>query len=191
MRRHDGEILERMRKDGGFSRRYVAEKCGISMTTIKNWESGVSVPNITQLFEYCEAIDRAPTEVVLYMMHPELMGNEASDDVVDRAITARVPYLSALEKKDLLFICSARHGGDRTAFLQEAIAALQLPMAMRSMIAELVSSAYKTTAAAGALSYPDDIQPDIRILDEAIGQGFAAAFDGKKAYIAQTGEGTL
>lgn len=55
-----GGRLADLRKSAGLSLRELAEQCGISFETIRNIESGTSVPKVDSIFQIAVALDCAP-----------------------------------------------------------------------------------------------------------------------------------
>lgn len=179
-----GRLMKTARESADCSRDALAAKTSVTAGTIKNWETGASAPDMVQFFEYFSELGVNPQRTIDAFIYPELENLRwgLSDEEIDRAFDLFVSGLSPLEKRQILFMRSSEHGGDWFALLQMVVAHLQTPMAVRYAVSQLIASQYQVSVATGSVACPDNVQPNMEVLDRAIESGKNSAINGLRGY---------
>ena len=179
-----GRQLATVRVAHGVSQEAMATMLNVSRGTVANWEMGKANPDIFQTEDWYDSLGEDPVYHLDYYRHPELYEKHDTDigEVMEDLFRILRDQAPALIVRQLHFLAAGRHGSNRDAFMQEVCAVLQLPLYMRHSLAVMASSMYKLAKANGLLNCPDDVQPDIELLDAASSAGFAAAENGNGAY---------
>lgn len=64
--------LRRIRKGKELSQQQLADSLGVDVKTIGNWERGITLMNIEQVWNCAEALGSSPNDICgWYMEHPE------------------------------------------------------------------------------------------------------------------------
>lgn len=57
-----GEVIRQARKNAGLTQRQLAEKIGVSNTSVSNWEKNLSRPDADLIRKLCAVLDMQPNE---------------------------------------------------------------------------------------------------------------------------------
>lgn len=182
------QFIKSLRHDAGMTREQLISKADFSVTSLRRWESGESTPSIAQLMEIIDITGQNLDHALLKFRHPDLYESaaDASDEEINKLFDEYVSTMSIRDKRHILFAVSSRHGGDRHALMELVSAYLQSPMAARYAIALLIESQYNLSVANNAIQCPNNIQPDMKLLHDAIEGSKDAAMHGLTGYSLQS-----
>lgn len=189
-RKRVAHIMASARVGHNKSQEEVSKAVGCSVNTIKNWERGDSLPDIMEMIKYCWAIGINPQQALDCFVYPEMekFSSSTSDDDVKKVFIEMVEDMSPSEIRGLLFVRSTFNGGSWIAYLQKMLADSQTPLDMRIGVTRLIESNYKTTKAQNRLNRPNNIQPNMQILADAIERAEQSINAGKDTYTLMKGE---
>ena len=178
------EFISSLRREADISRDKLAHGASFSAATLKRWESGESTPSIAQIMEIIDITGQNLDHALLKFRHPDLYESaaDASDDEINKLFAEYVSTMSIRDKRHIMFAVSCRHGGDRYALMELVSAYLQIPMAARYAIAQLIETQYNLSVANHAIQCPNNIQPNMALLHSAIESGRDAALSGLTGY---------
>jgi len=180
------EMWRRSRDDSGLTQREVAQRLGVSRTTIQNWESGYSCPTQLEGFQWFRALGLQPFPYYLALLYPEFDGINADvdDQQINDALCRVIHDLPADSKRKLLYVLYGDHGSSPMAVLELITAHLQTPLRARLNVAETVRTNYEMAEAQDMLSRPEHIQPNVSLLNAAYDSAKTAVKQGRGAYTA-------
>lgn len=187
------KIWWKSRADAEKSQEYMALGLGVSKKTIQNWEKGIASPNLYQGMEWFQLLGLNPIHYYLEFLYPSLFngdGNSNDAKSLDEALISLVKNSSPLEKKQLLYLMSGNHGSSWYALLQLFTAHCHTSMQSRAATARLILDNYEIENKNNKLVCPDNVQPDMSILNQAIFQGKLAAMKNDKGYVTPSSAGT-
>ncbi|MGN0494079.1 MAG: helix-turn-helix transcriptional regulator [Acutalibacteraceae bacterium] len=187
------KIWWKSRADAEKSQEYMALGLGVSKKTIQNWEKGIASPNLYQGIEWFQLLGLNPIHYYLEFLYPWIFngdGNDEEDKTLEEALISLIKNSSTLEKKQLLFLISGNHGSSWYALLQLFTAHCHTSMQSRAATARLILDNYEIENKNSKLVCPDDIKPDMSILNQAISKGKMAAMKNDKGYVTPSGEET-
>lgn len=180
-------MWRKSREEAGKSQEYMAKALGVSKKTIQNWEAGISSPTQAKGFEWFHVLGVQPLPYYLDLLYPDLMQKLADDpseeNITETLITA-VSHLGSEQKKKLLYLFLGNHGSSVTGILELMTAHLQSPLRDRINIAQSVATNYQLAAQTCKIIRPEDIQPDIGLLNYTIQRGTEAVIHGAEGYSA-------
>lgn len=185
------DMWRRSREDAGKSQDYMAKALGVSKKTIQNWEAGTSSPSQMKGFEWFRVLGVQPLPYYLDLLYPDIMKNLAEDpseDHITETLVTAVSHLGVEQKKKLLYLFLGNHGSSVSGILELMTAHLQSPLRDRINIAQSVSTNYQLATQTGNVIRPDDIQPDLDLLNYSIKRGTEAVINGQSGYSAMFGE---
>lgn len=180
------DVLRRSREDCDKSQEYMARALGVSKKTVTNWETCLSSPSVVKFWEWFHVLNVQPTPYIRRLVFPDrdhVNANSCSEDI-EALLIDLVKTQSEESKKQLLYLLSGEHGSSPTALLNMITAHLQSPLRDRINIAMGISTNYKLAQLTGKIVCPENVQPDMNILNYAIRQGMKAAADGNESYSA-------
>lgn len=183
------KIWWKSRADAEKSQEFMALGLGVSKKTIQNWEKGIASPNLYQSLEWFQLLGLNPLHYYLEFLYPWIFkadGDEEKDKTLEKALITMIENLSTLEKEQLLYIMSGNHGSSWHALLQLFTAHCHTSMQSRVATARLVADNYEIENKNNKLVCPDDVQPDIRVLKQAVSKGKTAALKNDNGYIIAT-----
>lgn len=183
------KIWWKSRADAGKSQEYMALGLGVSKKTIQNWEKGISSPNLYQSLEWFELLGLNPLHYYLEFLYPWIFkedGNDEFDKDLEKALINIIQKSSTLEKKQLLYIMSGNHGSSWYALLQLFTAYCHTSMQSRATTARHVADNYEIENMNNRLVCPDDVQPNITVLNQIICKGKDAAMKNDNGYVIPT-----
>lgn len=170
----------------GKSQDYMAKALGVSKKTVQNWEMGTSCPSQLKGFEWFDALGLNPLPFYLRLLHPDKFTGLQSDHSEKRTEDALIQIIKDLppdSKRKLLYLLCGDHGSSVVGMLELINAHLQSPLRDRLNIAQSVAINYEIAVASGKIRKPEQIQPDMEVLDDAIRKGKAAVISGRENYI--------
>lgn len=172
------------RENAGKSQEYMSKALGVSKKTVQNWEAGTSAPSQLMGFLWFRVLGLQPLPYYLRLMYPEFDAPEDPDEEhrVDRALMALLKDMPLHAKKEILYIIDGEHGSSAPALLEMITAHLQTPMRDRLNIAQSILTNYDIAKATGRIRHPDQIQPNIGILREAVTEAEKSIKTGKESY---------
>lgn len=181
------KIWWKSRADAEKSQEYMALGLGVSKKTIQNWEKGIAAPNLYQGFEWFQLLGLNPLRYYLEFLYPCLFNEDddnQNDKKINEALISLIENFSPLEKKQLLYLIAGDHGSSWYALLQLFTAHCHTSMQSRASTARLILENYEIENKNNKLVCPDDVKPDMSILNQAISQGKQAAMKNNKGYVA-------
>lgn len=181
-------LISQARIDGGKTQEQIAEIMGVSRSTIQNWEKGNSLPDLDEFGKLCEAAGVNPVPYVLQFYCPlEFEGITGRDEDlrIRNALKLLADNLPIRDCRGMLYVLYGNHGSSQTALIQMMIAHLQTPMANRVIDAKVVADHYEFAEKLGFIVNPENIQPDMNILRQAIKEATDAVFNKESGYFIQ------
>lgn len=173
------------REDGHRSQEYMAKALGVSKKTVQNWESGLSSPSQIKGFEWFDVLGLNPLPYYMELIHPNdfMKDNYMMPDItIKNVLVAAIEALPLDVQRKCLYILCGAHGSSPVAMTELTMAYLQTPLHDRVAIAQAVAINYELAKATGAIRNPNEIQPDMNLLTDAIKKGKIAAIEGKNGY---------
>lgn len=161
------EMWSASRSIAGLSQEHMAKALGVSRKTVQNWENGTSCPSQIVGLEWFEVCGLNPLPFYLNLLFPNDF-NEISDDNIDDALMLLIKSLPMDRKMKLLYLFNGPHGSSPSCVLEMVTAHLQVPLSNRLSIAETIYSNYDMASATGSIRNQDMVQPDTRLLKNAI-----------------------
>lgn len=165
------ELHASARIEAGKSQEYMALELGVSKKTVMNWEKGTSSPSFFQSLEWFRVLNTNPFPYYLSYIYPDqlkgLKGTD-SDEKIEEAFEAMIHHISIADKRALLYLYYGNHGSSPHSLIQLMLAHTHTPIQSRIANAFLVSHVYSLHKQLGTDICPDNIQPDMDDLNEAI-----------------------
>ncbi|MGN1138732.1 MAG: helix-turn-helix transcriptional regulator [Ruminococcus sp.] len=173
------------RADAGKSQEYMAIGIGVSKKTIQNWEKGVSSPSLLQSVDWFNLLGKNPLHYYLAFLYPTLFGDlspQADDEKIEEALIELIKDSTSIEKRQLLYLMSGSHGSSWYCLLQMFTAHCHTTMQCRVTTARNIKENYEMNEKRGDLVCPENVRPDLSVLEAAINQGKQAVFENKSEY---------
>lgn len=166
-------MLRDTRKKAGFSQEAMAYEMDVARKTVQNWEYGSSEPTAGQLLTWFEILEVNPFPYLFGYIYPDYDSLRPDDDVerLRKALLGIVSELPEEGVRQLLYILNGEHGSSSRAVINMVTAHLQTPMKDRWVHAQLIESNYEIAKHRESLTNPDNIQPNMELLDQAIQLG--------------------
>lgn len=167
------------------SQDFMAAELHVSRKTVQNWERGISVPDIFQSSEWFRVLNTNPFPYylkILYSTEFVDLNLNTKDEKVEEMFDRLVKTLPVKVKRQLLYMFYGEHGSSPNAVLQLILAHLHLPMRDRIIPATTVLTMYELEKDLDNLVCPNNIQPDIDILENAIKKGNESARNQENKY---------
>lgn len=165
-------LLIEARIDKRKSQRYMAARLGVSLSTVQNWENGVSAPKMTDILDWFNVLGLNPLRACLDCIHPCIYEELSPDSDIEKIDKALSHYLrnvaSERERRELAFCIFGPTGSSWAAQLDELTARNHLPIAHRVSISRITVESYGMNKATGNLRGMDHILPDIENVERAI-----------------------
>lgn len=183
------KIWWKSRADARKSQEYMALGLGVSKKTIQNWEKGIAAPNLLQGIKWFELLGLNPLHYYLEFVYPWIFKEDGEcdvDETIEKALIDIIKNSSTLEKRQLLYIMSGNHGSSWHALLQLFTAYCHTNMHSRATAARLITDNYEIGKINSKLVCPDDVQPDVNVLNQAVQMGKSAAMKNNNGYIIPT-----
>ena len=173
------------RTDANKTQAYMAEGLGVSKKTIQNWENGVSSPDLFSGSEWFRLLGLNPLPYYLAYLFPELFDGIApndEDNTIEEALMLLIQNSTPVEKRELLYLMAGHHGSSWYSLLQMFTAHCHTSLKSRVSAARLILENYEMDKQTGKLVCPDNIQPDLKILESAIEEGKQAVLKSCTGY---------
>lgn len=180
-----GEMFRSARLAAGMSQREAAAAIGVSKTTLQSWEDGTSSPSQRRGFEYFQKLGIQPLPYYLQIFYHTEFKNlkiSSSDEEIDNALIAVIKDLPIETKKKMLYVIYGDHGSSPAAVLDLIVAHLHTPLIARVGVAESVRTNFELAKQLGRLVSPQNIMPDMDLLDISIKRAKAAVVNRCKHY---------
>lgn len=173
-------VLRAMREDAGLSQTALAEKLGITKTTVANWECGKTCPDAVETWEWYQACGGNPVPYIMEWRHP---ARYSSKEEFDTALLLRsVELMPVDEQRLLLYAIAGNHGGSWGAIINLVAAHVHLPMKARLIHGDMVYRHYQVAQEIGTVRHTDRPLPDLEKLKKGIDLGFEAVKNGEESY---------
>lgn len=181
------KIWWQSRADSGKSQEFMALGLGVSKKTIQNWEKGITSPDLFQSVEWFRLLGLNPLHYYLEFLYPEAFepNHSETDRPIEEMLIQLIKQTSTLEKKQLLFLMTGQHGSSWYALLQLLTAHCHTSMQSRAAAARLILDNFDVEFNNNKLVCPNDVKPDIKVLQKAILQGKNAAKNNEQGYTTQ------
>ena len=115
------KIWSLSRSDAGKTQEYMASGLGVSKKTIQNWEKGVSAPDLYEGSEWFRVLGSNPMPYYLAFLYPWLFDGitpEDDDQDIEQTLLFLVKNMTAVEKREMLYLMAGRHGSPWYSLLQ-------------------------------------------------------------------------
>lgn len=167
------------------SQEYMAMELGVSKKTVQNWEKGISSPSFFQSMEWFRILKVNP--IPYYMsctaQHKVVRGYRYDpDDKIEEMFDDLTKQFSINTKRALIFLFLGEHGSSPVAVINMVLAHLHAPMKSRAVQAKLIIDNYVLDKETGSLVCPDNILPDVELLDDSIERAKASVIQHYKTY---------
>lgn len=180
------EIMAQARIGKNRSQQYMAKTLGRSLTTIQNWEAGISTPKLSDVGSWFDALGVNPMRSCLNYLHPDRYKNLAqasSQKEIDEALLFYIQNIASdHEKRELAFCIFGETGSSWHAQLDELTARNHLPIAHRINISRATIETYGIMRELGTLRGIDHVMPDIENVDRAIENCKDSVRNGRSEY---------
>lgn len=173
------------REVSGKSQSYVANKLGVSKSSVQNWEYGVSFPSILTVFKWFDAVDVPIMPYVTYVCHSRLKDLQptAAIDEKRKHLHRLIDEYPEHTIDELLFMFEGEHGASVAGALDGFTAYLHLPLKTRVSIMQNIGTNYLLHQADDSLISKNKVMPDTEVLHEYVQAGVKASLLGKNTYI--------
>jgi transcriptional regulator with XRE-family HTH domain len=146
-------LLTRARKASGITQTALARSLDVSVGSVKNWEYGVSSPNMAQIKDLCRILRISPEEIV-EVLYPETQDTEGR-----RAVVPKPEEKSPLEPKVHEMTSVDHRLGRIEAALEATSEMLQQHMQAASPAIDAAHDLMERTVA-----HPDEVLENLRLL---------------------------
>lgn len=176
-------IFSESRYKSGVSQDWLAKELSVSRRTIQNWESGVSFPNVFQMFEWFRALNLNPTPFLFEYLNNEVRTDKhmSKEEKLEISFNNICDELTVQQKRCIVYLLTGTFG-DPYAMMQLFVAHAHLPMQQRFFIAKQIVETYQMCEIVGNLKETEYILPDMDSLLKAIEAGKNAAIRGDDNY---------
>lgn len=178
-------IWSKSRTSVGKSQEFMALGLGVSKKTIQNWEKGISSPNFFQGSEWFRLLGLNPLPYYLEFIYSKDFFNTSDITDSEELNTLLMDLIITLPlecKQQLLFLLSGSHGSSPISVLQLMMAHLQTPLMERVSHANMIMTDYDLAKHTDRLNNPEEIQPNLHILNKGIQEGRNSAISGGSGY---------
>ena len=111
---------------------------------------------------------------------------EDDDQDIEQTLLFLVKNMTAVEKREMLYLMAGRHGSPWYSLLQMFTAHCHTSMRSRVTASRVILENYEMEEKTGTLVCPQDIPPDLNVLRSAISQGKNAVQNGEVSYFDPT-----
>lgn len=178
-------MLTTSRHAADKSQKYMADKLGVTVNTVQNWEYGSSCINVAYFLSWFDTLGINPLHYILSNIKPS-MYNENTHRNASQARTALIDYFNCIATDEdilkLSFGIFSPTGSSWRAQLDMLTAINHLPLKHRVNIGQMVLDAYVMEKSENNLVLDDLAAPNIDNLQSAINLGRKSVLDGKKGY---------
>lgn len=162
------------------SQKYMAQAMGKSLSTIKNWETGVAVPNLANMLEWYSVLNQNPLAGFLTVAYPDKYKELSSSSESTEIRKALLHYLSEIatdeEIRKLSFCIFGNTGSSWHSQLDMLTAHNHCTMRSRVMNGWNIYNNYLMEEAREELINTEHIMPDMENFSDAINRGQQSAF---------------
>lgn len=162
------QLLIKSREDAGLSQGEVAKRMDVSKRTVQNWESCVSSPSPSMIVAWFSAIHKQLLPYLLQATYGGESLDDLTDEQLDNTVFHFVKSLPRRSKEEIAYLAYGDHGTAPLAFFELAMAYVQTSLRDRVMAAQLIKANYELSKAFDTVSDPNQIQPDLDVIDEFI-----------------------
>lgn len=186
--KEDKARLSRMlmisRAESGLSQEKVALEMGIAKKTVQNWEKGASAPTLPQAIEWFRVMNVPAMPYFLQFMFPDIEGICGKDDdsKIRKELINLIETLPDEGIRQLMYLFYGNHGSSPRGIMNMLTAHLQSPLRSRYSHAVTILDDYKIAAEKNETVKPENIQPNLEILEHAVEQGRKAIIGNKDNY---------
>lgn len=178
------DMLCQSRYLSGKSQQYVADRLGLSTKTVQNWESGKSMPDVAQLYDWFNAIQIPPQPYILRLLYPDVDSSKFDDDTeMDKALLKLAQDLPYHEKRKLLFILEGSHGSSPVSVIDMMVANLQTPLRDRMGVCQTILSNYEIADSLDILTDKNAVRPSVSHLKKALESAITAVIKKQNSYL--------
>lgn len=181
------EALREARCLSGKSQEYMALELEVARKTVQNWEKGVSEPTLGQAVNWFKAIHVSPIPYLIQVVHSDMDGISAADDInkLRQSLHRLMDELPEEGVRQLLYLFYGDHGSSPRGVLNMVTAHLQTPLKDRVIQSHVILKNYEIANKKGMVSDINHVQPNLKLLKEAIARGEEAEIHNAKAYVLQ------
>lgn len=184
--RNRGKRIKEMRQEAGITLEDMAFEIGISRASVARIETGEYVPDLDEWKRICDVCHRDSMRSLLAVLKPDIYAKLTTCGSIGDTLSALDDYLHHYStehtQREIAYMVLGDHGSDAVAIIELVTAYLHLPLYMRHGIAHMILASYKEANRLDILNCPDNVQPDIVMLDNAIEAGTKASLSGKERY---------
>ena len=182
------DMWRKAREDANVSQLQAAKLMGVSKTTIQNWENGTACPNQEKGFEYFKKLNVQPLPYYLKVLYPEefesVINGNTSDETVKATLHRLIDELPSSYLRKLLYLAYGNHGSSPLSVVELITANLHTPLRDRLNVAQHIILNYKIAEAHSMVVCPDNVKPNIDLLELATERGIEAVIRHENAYTA-------
>lgn len=178
------DLLLQARSDANKSQEAMALSVGVSKSTIINWERGTSAPNLKQVLKWFRECGLNPFPYMLQYVFPGSFDVSSGEDLnaLRDALHLYVDSMPEKMLRDMSYITFGQHGSSSFSVVQMMVAHLHTDMRSRVAAARLIKENYEMCEHTGTLVCPDEVKPDLKILEDGILSGKTAVVTGASGY---------
>lgn len=173
-------VLLRMRETAKISQMEMSNRLGVAISTVCNWESGRSCPDVIQEWAWFHACGIDPTPYLMAWQHPKRYAIAEIHD--DEPLLHAIALMTNDDKDRLLYLLTGNHGSCPRGLIQLLLCHIHLPLKARIADATIVKTQYNIAKGRSTLVYTDKPMPDDELLDLCIQNGMLATLQGKEFY---------
>ena len=178
------DILKQSRYKSGCTQDTIAEKLGVTRKTVQNWESGKSMPDIAQMYNWFNAIQLPPQPYMLRILYPDVdSGKFDNESEMDKALLKFAQDLPTHAKQKLLFILEGKHGSSPISVIDMMVANLQTPLSDRLNICQSIILNYEMAEELDILTDKNAIRPSVINLKESLSSAMLAVKKRLNSYL--------
>lgn len=179
-------LLSKSRTKAGFTQKHMAKSLGKSVTTIKNWESGIGCPSFLDTLEWFDVVEMNVEKAILdfaYPQHFSQINQNTPAENVKKALTKYInEVLTDEEVRKLHYCMLGETGSSFHAQLELWNAHNHTTLKSRVNVARSVLDNYEMEEERNELINMENARPNIDRLRNAIELGKIAAKKSSNAY---------
>lgn len=179
------KVLREAFNASGMTQAEVAKRMRIDKRTIQNWLAGNSGPGMDELRSYFYALGVPADSYMSSFFHRGIyddVKNASENEIRDCACNLmRTRPLDEVRIINMIFL--GRHGRSVRALLHLVCVYLHSSLEQCSAICSQILTVALINQKRGADNCPDEIQPDIELVRNALSAATDATADGKSGYI--------
>ena len=179
-------LIKESREAHGWTQQKLADALGVSKKTYQNWEFGLSMPPFDIGFKICQVLGEPIGRFVGRYLFPDSYEHEPEKKISTEQKRERITDMvqnhltdREIDQQDLAYRADY---GSRIALSNLRTLYIHLPLIDRQMFTILMMHCYEDAIALGKDPFPEEPQPDIEILSNAVSVARLAAHNGEKSY---------